>query len=207
MRRLSMKKRRLLFPVLFFAIPLLLPAGFYCLTTSPAFMLLAESGCKNHTESAMYNAVLAVSEKEDFSNLAEIMISDEKITGITLNSEKVNRIRSLFAEKANALFSGNEYSEFSIPIGNLTGIPLLSGRGFKIPLRTIPLGGVEADIFSDLCDAGINQTKHSVYIKAKATVKLMYPFSSTISVSETTIPLSETVITGEIPDFFASGEK
>lgn len=174
---------------------------------SPAFYEIAESLCSNHACSVLYSAIRKISESENFTDLTEISLHEDKITGISLNSAKANRILSDFAATANAMLSSEEYSVFSVPLGNLTGVPLLSGRGSKVPLRVIPMGNTDASIISDFSEAGINQTKHSVYIKARIKLRLMAPFSDKITETETTLPLAETVIVGDIPSLYAAGIK
>lgn len=149
--------------------------------------------------------MLFVSESEDFCSLSDIKETEGKITSISLNTKNANKIRAVLAEKINSMLSEEKHSTFHIPVGNLTGNPLFSGRGFEIPIRIIPLGSIDADICSELTDAGINQTKHSVYIKTSAKVSLMTPFSSAVTETKTNIPLTETVIVGDIPHLYAGG--
>ena len=182
-------------------------SAFLFISFSPAFFTVAKSACGNQVRSLLYSAVLSVSESEDFSSLADIKEVNGKITSISLNTKSTNKIRAALAEKINSNLSDEKHSTFHIPVGNLTKIPLLSGRGLKIPVRIIPLGSIDADICSELTDAGINQTKHSVYIKASAKVSLMTPFSSAVTETETSIPLTETVIVGDIPSLYAGGLK
>ena len=203
MRRLHFRKRKFsLFTATFFPL-LLFPLLFFSIALSPAFANLATAGVENYTRSILYSAVNSVSESEDFSSLSDIKEQNGKITSISLDAKSANRIRSLIASSLNSALAKEEYYEFSIPVGNLTTIPILSGRGFKIPLKIVPLGSVDADIVSDFSDAGINQTKHSVYVKVSAKMRLMSPFSSSVTETETKVPLTETVIVGDIPRLYS----
>ncbi len=207
MRRLYLRKRKFLPFAAAFVLSLALPVMFLCIALSPVFNNLATAGCENHTRAVLYSAVYSVSENEDFSAISETNEQNGKITSISLNAKNTNRIRTLIATKINTLLADEDYSTFSVPVGNLTGIPLLSGRGFKIPLKIVPLGSADADIVSDFSDAGINQTRHSVYVKASVKVRLMTPFSSSVTETTTKIPLTETVIVGDIPHLYAGGSK
>lgn len=169
---------------------------------SPVFNSLAKAGAINSGLDILYSSIAAVAERKDFSEVTVISRHGNKISGISLNSGKANRILADFASTVNSALSGGEYPTFYIPVGNLTKIPLLSGRGLKIPIKTVCLGGVDAKIISDFSGAGINQTKHSVYIKAKLSIRLMYPFSEDVTEAEALIPISETVIVGDTPSYF-----
>ncbi|MBQ2940603.1 MAG: sporulation protein YunB [Clostridia bacterium] len=207
MRGLHLKKRRFMPFLAYTVCALCIFSAAALVFMSSAYTALAEAGVSSLARSALYSAINSVSENRDFLSLTEIFEDEGNIRGLSLNSAKANKIASLFASEANAVLSKEEYSVFSIPVGNLTGIPLLSGRGFKIPLRIVPLGSIDATVKSDFSDAGINQTKHSVYIDAKVTLRLMAPFSDKVTSLSVTIPLSETVIAGDIPFFYAPGIK
>ena len=207
MRKLTLKRRRYSSAIYLVLCLILLLFVFFRITVSPVFMSLAKAGGENHIRTVLYSAILSISEKENCKDLAKIIRENGKITGITFDSESANKIRSHLATEVNHLLSKEEYSTFTIPVGNITGIPLLSGRGMKIPIKIVPLGSMDADIVSDFSEAGINQTKHSVYIKIKAGVSLMSPFSSAKTETETTVPLAETIIVGENPHLYASGIK
>ena len=201
LRALIMKKRKFKLFIAFFVLSVIFAFTLSIMLFSPVFNSLAESGALNSGRNILYSSIALVSKEEDFSDVTLISRQDDKITGISLNSGKANRILSSFATTVNASLSGEEYSTFYIPVGNLTKIHILSGRGFKIPIKTVYLGGVDAKIVSDFSDAGINQTRHSVYISAKLSLRLMSPFSEDIKEAEALIPISETVIVGETPSY------
>ncbi|MBR6720165.1 MAG: sporulation protein YunB [Clostridia bacterium] len=205
MKRLNLKKRRFLPFITLSLITVFIFITLSAVFMSSAFSVLAESGASNIARAALYEALNSVSESEDFSDLSVILRENGKICGISLNSAKVNKITSSFASKANSTLAKDDYSVFNLPLGNLTGIPLLSGRGMKIPLRIVQLGSIDATVSSEFSSAGINQTKHSVYINAKVSLRLMAPFSDKVTETEMLLPLSETVIAGEIPSLYASG--
>lgn len=202
MRKLSLKRRRFFpfFTILFTVF--LFIFGFLYIALSPTYYELAASGCKNYTSSLIYKSLLDLPE-EDFNNLTEILRDDGKVESITLNSAKANRIRSKISSNINERFKDKNFASYSVPMGNLFNFPLLSGRGPSIPIRIVPLRSFEADILSEFSEAGINQTKHSVYILAKAKVRLISPFSGMEYEISNKVPLTETVIVGEVPALYA----
>lgn len=106
----------------------------------------------------------------------------------------------------NRRLADRDTAVFSIPLGNLTGIALLSGRGPAIFLHIVPLGSATAQVVSSFRDAGINQTEHTVSLNVCTTVRLMPPFSATVS-AETVLPLSSEVIIGTIPTVYADSTR
>ena len=203
MKKLHLRKRKFSLFASVFILAAILPLIILPIAVSPVFFNLATAGCENFARNALYSAVYSVSESENFSALSQINEQNGKITSISLNAKSANKIHSLIATKLNSELSKEDYQTFSIPLGNLTGIPLFSGRGFNIPLKIVPLGAADTDIVSDFSDAGINQTKHSVYVTVSAKLKLMTPFTSSVTEVTTKVPLTETVIVGDTPHLYA----
>ena len=52
-----------------------------------------------------------------------------------------------------------------MPLGTITGIPMLSGVGPKITMKFTPVGAVLSDFDSEFVAAGINQTVHRVKLR------------------------------------------
>ncbi|MGN0478976.1 MAG: sporulation protein YunB [Hominenteromicrobium sp.] len=91
-----------------------------------------------------------------------------------------------------------------IPVGNLTGLALLNGHGFKIPVFFAVDGIVSVEFESSLTSAGINRTKYGVTMTVTAEL-----YSSSVSFSDvvtvtTAYPVYESVQQGEVPRY-ASG--
>ncbi len=202
MRKLRLKRRRFLPFIILFSIILSLTFLFLYIVLSPVYYELASSGCKNHTSSLLYKSISSLPE-EDFLNLTEITRENGEVKSISLNSAKVNLIRSRLASSMNEIFKNENCAAYKVPLGNLFNTPVLSGRGPSIPIKIVPLGSFEADIISEFSESGINQTKHSVYIEAKAKVRLISPFSGQEHQIVTKVPLTETVIVGSVPTLYA----
>ena len=80
---------------------------------------------------------------------------------------------------------------------------MFSGTGPKIPVTLASTGFTEADIESSFKSGGINQTVHSVSMRVKTTVNVILPYGITSVSLETAVPVTETVIVGNVPDIFA----
>ena len=91
-----------------------------------------------------------------------------------------------------------------VPVGNLTGLALLNGHGFKIPVFFAVDGVVSVDFESTLTSAGINRTKYGVMMTVTAELySASVAFSEVVTVT-TTYPIYESVLEGEVPRY-ASG--
>ena len=116
---------------------------------------------------------------------------------IALNKLKTEVINSVVESIANM-----KDQEIRIPIGSLTGVQFLSGRGKRILFKIIPAGYVEATFKNKFDSAGINQTRHQIILNLKMTVTAIIPGYSTTTQIETDICMAETVIVGLVPEAF-----
>ena len=141
-------------------------------------------------------------EKLPQSSYIKISETDGRITSINSDTNAVNRLQSSVSRAVNESLSQLEGTKLSVPIGTLSGINILTGRGFDIPLRLHQIGAAKTELKSDLTEAGINQTKYSLYFTVTIEMTAILPAHSTDIVVSYDYPVSETVIVGEIPDMY-----
>jgi sporulation protein YunB len=119
---------------------------------------------------------------------------------------ELNRIFSkvtiIIQEELDAL----EDKKIEIPIGVLTGNSIFSAKGPRISIKVIPAGSVETDFRSEFISAGINQTKHRIYFLVKTKVSIVVPFTNKTTEVTTSIPIAETVIVGDVPQYYMNFE-
>lgn len=90
-------------------------------------------------------------------------------------------------------------SVFWVSSGSLTKLPLLNGRGPKIPITLSVESAVQVRFESRLSGAGINRTGYSVrmHIEARVcSVSLRFPAEVQV---ESVVPVFESVLEGGIP--------
>ena len=115
------------------------------------------------------------------------------------------RMNALAAE--TALVAEQELNSFDnqfvdIPVGAALGIRFLSGFGPRISVQILPVGAVSASYDSEFETAGINQTRHRIFLTLRATVSLIVPAGSRLVEVGSTLPIAENIIIGEVPDSF-----
>ena len=91
-----------------------------------------------------------------------------------------------------------------IPIGTLIGGNLFHGLGPALSLKVTLAGNVQADFKSTFESAGVNQTRHRIYLSVGTSVYSFLPgINSTTDIS-TDVLVAETVIVGEVPQVLVS---
>lgn len=128
--------------------------------------------------------------------------SEGRIRLISLNVVNVNKLNSKIALEIQEKLNDSTSSKFYIRLGSFTGSKLLSGRGPNVEVRMSTIGSVTTDIKSEFEETGINQTLHKIYIDINCNVSLLSPFKDIDEQITAQILLSETVISGDIPDSY-----
>lgn len=130
-----------------------------------------------------------------------------KVTSLTSNTAANSRFKRRVAEAVTRQLTTLDGDALGVPLGSLTGQPLLSGKGPSVRVRVDSVGEVTADYANSFTAAGVNQTLHRVSLDITATVYLFLPGEILpVSVSSS-VCVAETVIVGETPDTYLNLEK
>lgn len=125
-----------------------------------------------------------------------------RITALTSNMSELNRLRSGILTTVVTAVDNMDSSQLSIPVGNLSGINFLSGRGFQLPVEVVSAGSAHAEFENRFSDAGINQTRHQIFLDVAVTVDILLPGDTLRTDVNAQVPVAETVIVGAVPDTY-----
>lgn len=126
------------------------------------------------------------------------------VTSLTLDHTKTNRVNNTISSRITDLLKKYEDEGFKVPIGTLSGITFLNGRGFDLDLRLHQLGAVSTQILSDFVSEGINQSKYRVYVKINVELSAVLPLGSTDVRVDHEYVIGEKVVVGAVPNTFFS---
>lgn len=131
---------------------------------------------------------------------------DEKgsLVSFYLDRTEANRINAVISQAVTEKLRQSENESFSIPVGTLSGISFLNGRGFDVTLRLHHIGSVGTDMKSEFVSGGINQTKYRVYITISVRLTALLPVGSTEITVEHQYLLGERIIVGTVPQTYFS---
>ncbi len=142
-------------------------------------------------------------ENIDYSDIVTISKDENgKITSIQTEVAKLNRIFANVSLGIQEQMYSLEDEKISIPLGAIFGNSIFAARGPGINIKIIPAGSVEMDFKSEFTSAGINQTRHRIYLLVNTEVGLVVPFVEKKTVIATSLPVAETVIVGDVPDYY-----
>lgn len=126
-----------------------------------------------------------------------------KVLAITTNMKAVNRLKASVTVAIQEKLSSIERRQLNVPIGTLTGTEIFNGRGPKVPMKVTMSGSAVTNFRSNFENAGINQTKHQLYLEVSTSIFALIPGYPVTTSVETSIIIAETVIVGAVPSTFA----
>lgn len=129
---------------------------------------------------------------------------DGNIVMIQANSVELNRIGSEISLAVQDRIRNIDGRKGSIPVGVIFKNDLLANYGPKIPFKMKPVGSVNTNYRSEFQSAGINQTRHIIYLDIKASVQVIVPFARNNVSVITSVPISESIIVGKVPETYAN---
>ena len=126
--------------------------------------------------------------------------NDGRIVMMQANTVKVSRTAADITLAIEKSLEELKTQDIYIPVGQVLGMPLLANYGPKVKIKIMPVGTVKADITDKFEQAGINQTRHKIYLSFRTNVRIIVPLQTGETEVATTIPLAESIIVGQVPN-------
>lgn len=161
--------------------------------------IYAESHCRNQISLLMLDAIDAALPGEALFSQNET----EAAPQLTLNAAAVSRCRTRAGQELQKRLSELPTQTQNIALGTLLQSPFLLGKGANIPLRMIPVGDGAVQVKSSLEDAGINQVLYSLSLEITVTVTMILPGETRELTCKESVPLAQTLISGQVPSLYA----
>ncbi|SFM23446.1 sporulation protein YunB [Pelosinus propionicus] len=125
-----------------------------------------------------------------------------RVVLIQPNTMEFNKIAADTTIKVQEKLKEISEEQINIPIGQIFGSQLLASMGPNITVTVIPVGTVQVKVIDKFEQAGINQTRHMIYLIATTQIRIVVPLvSKSISV-DTQMPIAEYVVVGDVPNTY-----
>ena len=125
-----------------------------------------------------------------------------RVTMLQANAVRMNELAAYTALQAQTRLEGAEAQSVSIPLGAALGMPVFSALGPKIWVRIVPVSAVSAAFSTEFESAGINQTRHKIYLSLHTTVRLVIPSGARQVSLGSQVLIAESIIVGEVPQSY-----
>jgi len=156
-----------------------------------AMEIVNKSILEEYSKSFNYDEIIHI-EKDNNNNIvmlkADTLKMNKIATDVALQSQ--NEIKKL----------GNV--GIKVPMGYIFRNNILATLGPSVTIKMQPIGFVETKYLSEFESAGINQTRHKVYVQLITRIRVIIPSRSNDIEVKNEVPIAETIIVGKIPETF-----
>lgn len=171
----------------------------------PMIRHAAQAKAKNAVSMIINDAVDAMLEQQAVTYQDVITLEKDnggQITALTSNTAEMNRLRTALMADILERIDALDSTDLGIPLGDLTGLSLLSHRGPVLPVEVHTAAAAGAEFQNVFTSAGINQTYHQVMLDITVEVDLLLPGGETSTSVHTQVCVAETVLVGEVPQTY-----
>lgn len=126
-----------------------------------------------------------------------------RVAVMQANMVRVNQVQADMALEVQRRLQELQGETISVPLGQILGSFILAHWGPKINVRITPIGAVDVQIDDKFEHAGINQTRHKIYLDFTTMVRIWIPLESAEVKVATRVPVAESIIVGDVPQVVA----
>lgn len=170
----------------------------------PALAAIAEARITALAVTAMNDAIMERMDDNSYTSLITAYDNGEKVYMIQADTRQMNMLASDCCAAAQTRIAAMGEQGVSVPLGTVSGITYLSGRGPGIRVMFTPVGSVESDFDSELVSSGINQSLYRVNIRLTSTIRLIMPGVSHIIEVSAKAAIAESIIVGDVPQVYTN---
>ncbi len=171
----------------------------------PTLRTLTEAELQNLTVGLMYEAVSGeVSDLgSEYWKLFRVETDEHgRVTVVQPDTPAINDLAARATAAVQEAVEGLQGVTVSIPLGRALGSRLLGGYGPKIHVKVYPLVVQDVRIWDVFESAGINQTRHRIYLRVTLRARTAIPFLYSEITVENDFPVAEAVIVGPVPSLW-----
>ena len=204
------RKRKLAFSAV-----LLGTAGFFLFLSAAALFLkdlsaqIASSDASDIVTVQINKVIAQVMQEGDYDGDYFVTFSKNdrgEVTAISSNMARINALSAMILDRVVGA-TDNRTLTVEIPLGNLTGISLLMGRGPSVPVQIITLTSSRVEFNNSIVTAGINQTKHQINLDVKVDIDILIPWATESAQVVTEVLIADTIVVGQVPETYFNLQK
>lgn len=179
-------------------------AGYTIQVINPTIVSVAELKvrsmmARNINEAIREKFTQDVNAEELFQIMKDV---NGKIVMVQTNTATMNRLTSDLTAGIQNRIMDLSGEQVDVPVGAVLGSSILSQVGPSFRLKIIPLGTAKVNYKTEFGDAGINQTRHQIYLQVDSTAKILAPFTAKNVELHTQILIAETIVVGDVPQSY-----
>jgi sporulation protein YunB len=193
----------------------------------PTLMSYADSQTRKIASLVINNAINK--KITNVMDLEEMFVKSGDGSVITINTEKLNRVKAEVTEMVQDNIKKAEQGDLSalesftdieietkgskkqdgiiyyVPLGQATNNALLGNLGPRIPVKFNSVGSVTSNVIRKSEDHGINNVLVEVFVRLDVQVQIIIPFATKVIHVQEDVPVAMGVIPGDVPQFYNGG--
>lgn len=170
----------------------------------PLVFSLAEARSAAMASQALYGALAeATQEGISYGELMNVHMDDRgQVALLSANTMKMNRLADQAGEAALRRLENMSSQRVTVPLGAALGMTIFAGSGPGIPVSIVPIGSIATEFATEFEASGINQTRHKVYLKLTASIRIVIPTGAKMTQVSANMLVAESIIVGSVPEGF-----
>lgn len=192
--------RRLVLVALLSAVLLLLAERNF----KPLVFSLAEARSAAMASQVLSGALAeALGDGVGYDDLMSVRMDERgQVALLSANTMRMNQLADKAGEAALRRLQRMSSERVSVPLGAALGMTLLAGSGPRIPVSIVPIGSISTDYATEFEACGINQTRHKVYLRVSASIRIVIPTGARTTQVSANMLVAESIIVGAVPESF-----
>jgi len=118
------------------------------------------------------------------------------------NTMRMNQLADRAGQAALKRLNNMSSERVTVPLGAALGMTIFAGKGPGVPVSIVPIGSIATDFATEFEACGINQTRHKVYLKVTASIRIVIPTGAKTTQVSANMLVAESIIVGSVPEGF-----
>jgi len=201
---LLIKRKRFIIWIIAIMVLLVYLYRFIDVNIKPTIVAIAEIKARSVTTQAINDTIKTKIRRDiNYNDLIFVKYNNEgKVTLMQANTILMNSIAAEVALEVQEQLGKISKANIKVPLSNAFDTQIITLPSIKVQI--VPQGSVAVDFATEFESAGINQTRHRIYIIVVTDIKMIVPLVSENLRITTNIPIAETIIVGDVPERYVN---
>lgn len=200
----QVRRRRRMRKLLFFSLMICLLVLAAERNFRPLVLSLAEARSAALASQVLLGAMSEAMESGvEYNELMNVRMDNSgQVALLSANTVRMNLLADTAGSAAMRRLDSMSSERVSVPLGAALGLSILAGSGPDIPVSIVPVGSVRTEFATEFEASGINQTRHKVYLKISANIRIVIPTGAKNTEVTANMLVAESIIVGGVPEGF-----
>lgn len=170
---------------------------------APTILILAEAHVANMAQEGVARVIQEHAAVADYRQLMHLERDDRgRVVVLLPNTTAINALAAATVLDLQAELGRLAATQVAIPLGQVMGSQIFANYGPRIPVRLVPVAVPLVEVRDSMEEAGINQTRHTLYVEVTVKMRVVVPLLSTSVELQNRFPVAQTVLLGEVPQTY-----